>query len=69
MERCLLHIEELPGDQMNLKMKGDPAMLAKMVANVMKHRQDIAAALIAPVIEYCRNEGFDCGQLKDMVKY
>jgi hypothetical protein len=23
MERCLLHIEELPNNQMNLKLKGD----------------------------------------------
>jgi hypothetical protein len=69
MDKCLLHIEQLPGEQMNLKMKGDPATLAKMIANVMKYRQDIAAAFIACVIEYSAKEGFDCGELKKMVKY
>lgn len=65
----LLHIELLPGDQMNFKIKGDPIVVAKMISTVMRHKQEIAAAIIAPVIEYCQAEGIDCGKLKDMVKF
>ena len=69
MEKALLYIEELPNGHMNLKLKGDPKTVAKMVANAMKVNQEIAAAMIAPVIEYANNEGFDCGELKKMVIY
>ncbi len=69
MERCLLHIERLPGDQMNFQIHGDPATLAKMISNVMRLRQDIAAAFIACVIEFAKKEGYDCGDLGDMVTY
>jgi hypothetical protein len=65
---AMLHIEQMPGEQMNLKLKGDPAVIAKMVATAMRHSQTIAAAIIAPVIEYCQQEGFHCGDLEKMVK-
>jgi hypothetical protein len=63
----LLHIEQLPGEQMHLKLEGDPELVAKMIATVMHHDKNIAAAFMACVIEYCVQEGIDCGDLKSMV--
>lgn len=54
---------------MNLKLKGDPVIVTKMIATAMRHSIQIAAIMIAPVIEYCEQEGFDCGDLKNMAKY
>lgn len=69
MEKALLYLEELPNQRMNLKLKGDPATVAKMVASAMQINQEICAVFLAPVIEWCINNDIDCGQLKKMVKY
>jgi hypothetical protein len=65
----LLHIEQKPGEQMNLKLKGDPVMIAKMVSTAMRYNQEICAMMIAPVIEWCTENDVDCGELKEMIKF
>jgi hypothetical protein len=44
-------------------------MIAKMVSTAMRYNQEICAALIAPVIEWCQENDVDCGDLKEMVKF
>jgi hypothetical protein len=65
----LLHIEQKPGEQMNLKLKGDPVMVAKMVSTAMRYSTEICAAMIAPVVEWCIENNIDCGDLKEMIKF
>lgn len=67
MEETLLHIELLENEQMNFKMKGDPVMICKMVANVMKSRQDIAAVFLIAVIDYLDNKDFSKEQIVKMI--
>lgn len=68
-ELAQLIIEEKPNEQMHFVLKGNPVTVAKMISTVMRHKQDIAAAMIASVVEYCHEEGFDCGDLEHMVKF
>jgi len=56
-------------DEMRFQMKGDPILLAKAIRTVMQARQDIAAAIMAAVIDYCQQEGIDCGELSKMVTF
>lgn len=74
MEQVLLHIEltgrKIPGtdqDEMHFKQRGDPATWAKMVRTIMQHNQHIAASFMAAVIDYCHEEGIDCGDLSSAV--
>jgi len=64
--------KKIPGtndDELRFIIKGDPVILTKAIRTVMQARQDIAAAMMAAVIDYCNQEGIDCGQLKHMVKF
>lgn len=74
MEQVLLHIEltgrKMSGtdqDEMRFQQKGDPRLWAQMVRTVMQHNQEIAASFMAAVIDYCHEEGIDCGDLSSMV--
>jgi len=63
--------KEIPGTQyeeIKFRLRGDPVLLTKALRTVMQARQEIAAAIISAVIDYCLHEGIDCGQLKHMVK-
>lgn len=64
--------KKIPGtdyDEMRFQMKGDTVLLCKAIRTIMQERQEFAAAFMAAVIDYCNEEGIDCGQLKHMVKY
>jgi hypothetical protein len=64
--------KKIPGTQdeeMRFQLKGDPVLLTKAIRTVMQARQEIAAAMIAAVIDYCKEMGIDCGDLKYMVKF
>lgn len=50
-------------------VKGDPVLLTQMIRTAMQSRQDVAAAFIASVVDYANEQGFDCGQLGQMVKF
>lgn len=69
MDSPLLHVELFPNDKMNFKIKGDPVLVAKMVRTAMQHSQEIAAAMIACVVDYCLEEHIDCGDMQYMVKF
>jgi len=69
MNETKLVIEMKSDDgQMHIVIKGDPIILTKMIATAMQARQDIAAAMIASVVDFCQREGFDCGDMSRMVK-
>lgn len=64
--------KKIPGtdhDEMRFQLKGDPVILTKALRTVMQARQDLAAAMMAAVIDYCNQENIDCGELKHMVKF
>lgn len=68
-----IYLENKPfqGHDSTLKVivKGDPVLLTKMIRTAMQSRQDVAAAFIASVVDYAKEEGFDCGELSQMVKF
>lgn len=64
-----LHIELIKEDQMNIKLQGDPVIVAKMIATAMDSRQDIAAAMIAGVMAWCKGNNINPDNLKNMVKF
>lgn len=64
--------KKIPGtddDEMRFQMKGDTLLLCKAIRTIMQNRQEFAAAFMAAVIDYCNQEGIDCGELKYMVKF
>lgn len=76
MGQTLLHIEltgkKLPGtdqDELRFQQKGDPATWAQMVRTVMQHDQKIAASFMSAVIDYCHEQGIDCGDLSSAVVF
>jgi hypothetical protein len=76
MELPFLKIEftgkKIPGtdqDEMRFQLKGDPVLLTKAIRTVKQAKQEIAAAMMAAVIDYCNQEKIDCGELKNMVKF
>lgn len=61
-----MHLEDI-GGVADFKLQGDPAEVALMIASAMKVNQEIAAAFIAPVIKYAKEQGIDCGDFGKMV--
>jgi hypothetical protein len=63
----LLHIEQLPGEAMNFKIKGDPVLVSKMIATAMYNRTDIAATMIAAVIAWADGNNIPRQKLSEMI--
>ena len=55
-ELSLMHIEQLPGEQMRFVLKGDALTVSKMIRTVMNNRSDVAAAMISAVLTYSKEE-------------
>jgi len=69
-ELPLLHMElDATHTQFNLKLKGDPVIVSKMIMKGMETKQDICAAFIAAVVFWCKENNIDPGELKNMVKF
>ncbi len=68
-ETPLLHIELLPGDQMNFKIKGDPVIVCKMIRTAMDANQEIAAAMIAAVCDWADANKIPRDQIGKLVKF
>jgi hypothetical protein len=66
-EYALLHLEQHPNQTMRLKLHGHPADVARMITASMHVSTELAAAFMAPVIEYCQQRNIDCGDLSKMV--
>lgn len=76
MERALLSLEILPelipgtSDQkLRVQLIGDPVLIAKAIRAAMDARQDICAAYLAGVIDWCIANNIDCGNLRKMIKF
>ena len=69
MDNPLLHVEMLPGEQMNFKIKGDPVIVCSMIATAMDARQDIAATMIAAVMDWADRHNIPRDQLGTMIKF
>jgi hypothetical protein len=65
----LLHVEMLPGEQMNFRISGDPVIVCKMIRTAMDAKQEIAAAMIAAVCDYADANGIPRDQIGNMVKF
>jgi hypothetical protein len=63
----LVHIEALPGDQMNLKMNNPPEC-AKMIWNVCNMRPDIGAIFITGIVGYCRENNINWADMEKLGK-
>ena len=61
----LLHMEALPGDQMNIKINNLPEC-TKMIWNVCLHRPDIAAAFITGVVGFCREKKISWSAMEEL---
>lgn len=72
MDETLLHIELLPFPSAkrncNIKLKGDPVIVTKMIATAMDARTDIAAAMIAAVMLWADQNSIPHDKLGEMVK-
>lgn len=76
MQEAVLHLELKEGialgghpDSMRAILKGNPVMVAKMIAHAMDGKQEIAAAVIAGVLSWCQENGINPDNLKNMVKF
>ncbi|MEO5681440.1 MAG: hypothetical protein ABIQ88_02300 [Chitinophagaceae bacterium] len=69
MPNDLLHIELLPDNSMNFKIKGNPVTVCNMIANAMDTDQEIAAAMIAGVMAWADKNHIPRDQLGTMVKF
>lgn len=67
--KALLHIEMITDHQMNFKIQGDTVIVCKMICNAMLNRQDIAAAMIAAVMDWADRQGIPRDQLGNMIKF
>jgi hypothetical protein len=66
-KKALLHLEQLPGDQMNVKANNLPD-IAKMIWNVCLHRDDIATAFITGMVGYCREKNISWKKMEEVFK-
>ena len=76
METALLKIEFLPElipgtkkQKMNLALHGSPVLICKGIRGAMEAKQEICAAFIAGVVDWCKHHGVDPGELKNMVSF
>jgi len=67
--KALLHVEMTGEKEMNFKIEGDPVIVCKMICNAMKAKQDIAAAMIAAVIQFADQSGIPREAIGSMVKF
>lgn len=67
MKKTLLHIEQLEGMNMNVKIEGDPTLLVNMIKTAMDQKQDIAATMIAGVMAWADKNEIPRDQLGNMV--
>jgi hypothetical protein len=57
MSYSLLSIEQKPGEMMRVRLKGEPVVVAKMIATVMTQNAEIAAAFITGVMQFAIEVG------------
>jgi len=67
--KALLHVEMITDKEMNVKLSGDPVIVAKMIANAMDARVDIAAAMVAAVFSWADQNDIPRDQLERMIKF
>jgi len=66
---ALLHVEMTSPKEMNIKLQGDPVIVCKMICNAMNTKPDIAAAMIAAVIQYADQNGIPREAIGNMVVF
>jgi len=67
MKQALLHIEVLPGDQLNLKIKNFEEV-SKMIWEVCHQRPDIAIVFICGVVGYCRENHIPWEKMEELAE-
>ena len=66
-KKALLHLEELPGDMMNVKVN-DIKNVGKMIWNVCLSRDDIASAFITGMVGYCREKNISWKKMEELAE-
>jgi len=68
IKKPLLHVEMIAEDLMEIKLHGDPVIVAKMIATAMDAKTEICAAMIAAVFSWTDENQIPRDQLQYMVK-
>lgn len=76
MEKALLKIEfpgeKVPGtnlDRLHIVLQGSPVLICKGISAAMAQKQDICAAIIAGVVDWCKKNDVYPGDLGGMVQF